>query len=125
MKKFLIATILVLSCSTASADDVYIQFRNRVGDSPEEDRAWRSLVSALDFNLRKAGHTSSKDYKKTHLGVLLMTATRGGGRPYVKGAQYCLVKDGGLKWMGIIPLNGSGFDADWMARMILQEVELD
>lgn len=125
MKKFLIAAVLALSCSTASADDVYIHFRNQIMDTPEEDRAWRSLLSALDSNLRKAGHTSSKDYKKTQLGVVLTSATRGSGRPYITGAQYCLVQDGGLALMGLIPLNGSSFDADWMARSILQEVELD
>ena len=125
MKKFLIATILVLSCSTANAEDVYVQFRDSTKSSPELDNAWRSLVRALDSNLRKQGHTSTKKWSSTQLGVMLESSRRVGSRPSVTGTNYCLVKNGSLKWMGNVPLNGSRFDTDWMARKILENVGLD
>lgn len=125
MKKFLIATILVLSCSTASADEVYIFWHDQVKDSPKTDHAWRSLVSSLEYYLKQEGHKVVESYSpltQTQLAVMFLQKKVSGD---ITGAYYVLHEKGHLIGMGNLPLNGSSYDSSWMARKLIHENDLD
>ncbi len=125
MKKFLIATILVLSCSTASANDVYIPFRSDQRRSPESAKAWKDLVRSLDLHLKKRGHRIEKSVRNArNRGVQLAIRLHTTKTSKIVEVSWVNVQDGLVLLMGNIPLNGSQWDANWMARQILDDARL-
>lgn len=129
MKKFLIAAILVLSCSTASAEKVYLTWRDNVADSAFEDRAWKELIKAMDHNLKLQGHESVKkmykvipsiDPRSSQISIQLLTRGSGSSES-MYGVSYVQVRNGLVRHHGYIP--ASDWDADWVARKILSKLK--
>ena len=123
MKKFFVFTVLVLSCVTVHAEDIHICSPDRVTFIPQENIAWKQLVSSFEEHLERNGHNPEQG-ANTELAVLIESSFRDGERT-IDGATFCLVRDGSVYRMGNQVVGDSAWDADLIARRILQRLQLN
>jgi len=124
MKKFLIATILALSCSTASAanSSYYIGYWDSVQDNAKLDNYYKSLLSKIEDGLKEKGHKVSKsplDYQPA-ISVHFISTTTG----KLFAISYTITrKNGTFLARGVVSADRSGHvDTSWAARYILNDI---